>query len=51
LDRSVHPAAVARDPQNGSPTPAPDVFMHCLPRIEQSTELLLSHGFGFGALI
>jgi len=25
--------------------------MHCLPRIEQSTELLLSHGFGFGALI
>jgi uncharacterized protein (DUF849 family) len=28
----------ARDPENGSPTPSPDVFMQFLPRIKQATD-------------
>lgn len=32
----------ARDPENGSPTPSPDVFMQFLPRIKQATDAVLN---------
>lgn len=32
----------ARDPENGSPSPSPDVFMQFLPRIKQSTDAVLN---------
>jgi uncharacterized protein (DUF849 family) len=38
----------ARDPQNGSPTPSPDVFMQFLPRIKQSTDAVLNITTGGG---
>jgi uncharacterized protein (DUF849 family) len=38
----------ARDPQNGSPTPSPDVFMQFLPRIKQSTDAVINITTGGG---
>lgn len=32
----------ARDPENGRPTPDPDVFMQFLPRIKQSTDAVIN---------
>jgi uncharacterized protein (DUF849 family) len=32
----------ARDPENGSPTPSPEVFMRFLPRIKQATDAVLN---------
>src|SRR5258707_2093736 len=38
----------ARDPQNGSPSPSPDVFMQFLPRIKQATDAVISVTTGGG---
>jgi uncharacterized protein (DUF849 family) len=38
----------ARDPQNGSPTPSPEVFMQFLPRIKQATDAVLNITTGGG---
>jgi 3,5-dioxohexanoate:acetyl-CoA acetone transferase len=38
----------ARDPQNGSPTPSPDVFMQFLPRIKQATDAVINITTGGG---
>ena len=38
----------ARDPQDGSPTPDPDVFMEFLPRIKQSTDAVINITTGGG---
>jgi uncharacterized protein (DUF849 family) len=38
----------ARDPQNGSPSPAPDVFMQFLPRIKQATDAVINITTGGG---
>jgi uncharacterized protein (DUF849 family) len=38
----------ARDPQNGSPTPSPEVFMQFLPRIKQATEAVINITTGGG---
>jgi len=38
----------ARDPQNGKPTPDPDVFMEFLPRIKQNTDAVVNITTGGG---
>ena len=38
----------ARDPQNGSPTPSPEVFMQFLPRIKQATDAVINITTGGG---
>src|SRR5260221_11149070 len=38
----------ARDPQNGSPSPSPDVFMQFLPRIKQATDAVINVTTGGG---
>ena len=38
----------ARDPNDGSPTPDPDVFMEFLPRIKQSTDAVINITTGGG---
>ena len=38
----------ARDPNDGRPTPAPDVFMEFLPRIKQSTDAVVNITTGGG---
>jgi len=38
----------ARDPQNGQPTPAPDVFMQFLPKIKAQTDAILNITTGGG---
>src|ERR1700676_1585070 len=38
----------ARDPKAGSPTPDPDVFMQCLPRIKQATNAVVDITTGGG---
>ncbi|MAI11308.1 MAG: 3-keto-5-aminohexanoate cleavage protein [Rhodospirillaceae bacterium TMED167] len=38
----------ARDPEDGSPTPDPDVFMEFLPRIKQSTDAVINITTGGG---
>ncbi|MGH6934014.1 MAG: 3-keto-5-aminohexanoate cleavage protein [Dongiaceae bacterium] len=38
----------ARDPQDGRPTPSPDVFMRFLPRIKQNTDAVLNITTGGG---
>ena len=38
----------ARDPQNGSPTPSPEVFMQFLPRIKQATDAVINVTTGGG---
>jgi uncharacterized protein (DUF849 family) len=38
----------ARDPQNGAPTPSPDVFMQFLPRIKQATDAVINITTGGG---
>ena len=38
----------ARDPENGKPTPDPEVFMQFLPRIKQSTDAVVNISTGGG---
>jgi uncharacterized protein (DUF849 family) len=38
----------ARDPENGRPTPSPDVFMQFLPRIKQASDAVLNITTGGG---
>ncbi|MBH67956.1 MAG: 3-keto-5-aminohexanoate cleavage protein [Rhodospirillaceae bacterium] len=38
----------ARDPQDGSPTPSPDVFMEFLPRVKQATDAVVNISTGGG---
>ena len=38
----------ARDPENGKPTPDPDVFMEFLPRIKQNTDAVVNITTGGG---
>src|SRR6202034_4509384 len=38
----------ARDPENGRPTPSPDVFMQFLPRIKQATNAVVNITTGGG---
>ena len=38
----------ARDPEDGSPTPSPDVFMEFLPRIKQATDAVVNITTGGG---
>ena len=38
----------ARNPEDGSPTPSPDVFMEFLPRIKQSTDAVVNITTGGG---
>lgn len=38
----------ARDPENGSPSPSPDIFMKFLPRIKQATDAVLNITTGGG---
>jgi uncharacterized protein (DUF849 family) len=38
----------ARDPENGKPTPDPDMFMQFLPRIKQSTDAVINITTGGG---
>ena len=38
----------ARDPENGKPTPSPDVFMEFLPRIKQNTDAVVNITTGGG---
>ena len=38
----------ARDPQDGKPTPSPDLFMQFLPRIKQNTDAVLNITTGGG---
>src|ERR1700744_553253 len=38
----------ARDPEDGRPTPDPDVFMQFLPRIKQSTDAVINITTGGG---
>ena len=38
----------ARDPEDGSPTPSPDVFMDFLPRIKQATDAVVNITTGGG---
>jgi uncharacterized protein (DUF849 family) len=38
----------ARDPENGAPTPSPDVFMQFLPRIKQATDAVINITTGGG---
>ena len=38
----------ARDPNDGRPTPDPDVFMEFLPRIKQSTDAVVNITTGGG---
>ena len=45
----VDPAHLhARDPEDGSPTPSPDVFMEFLPRIKQATDAVVNITTGGG---
>ena len=38
----------ARNPEDGSPTPAPDVFMEFLPRVKQATDAVVNISTGGG---
>ena len=41
----------ARNPEDGSPTPSPDVFMEFLPRIKQSTDAVVNITTGGGQYV